>query len=211
MSAESKNATPRSDARRAQILTAASDCFRLYGFHGASIARISEASGMSAGHIYHYFENKEAIIEAIVSQDLEQLMALFDELHSEHDVKHALLECAAQGVEEKLDVRFAGLQIEIMSEAARNPRIAAVVQEADRSSLSRLSNVIRDLRRMAGHEDSEAAIRGMADVMAAMFEGLHFRAISNPRIEKDVLIPIFRRAIYDLLNQPSLGFEHDHR
>ena len=211
MSAESKNATPRSDARRAQILTAASDCFRLYGFHGASIARISEASGMSAGHIYHYFENKEAIIEAIVSQDLEQLMALFDELHSEHDVKHALLECAAQGVEEKLDVRFAGLQIEIMSEAARNPRIAAVVQEADSSSLTRLSNVIRDLRRMAGHEDSEAAIRGMADVMAAMFEGLHFRAISNPQIEKDVLIPIFRRAIYDLLNQPSLGFEHDHR
>ena len=208
MSAEPKNATPRSDARRAQILAAASDCFRLYGFHGASIARISEASDMSAGHIYHYFENKEAIIEAIVSQDLEQLMALFDELlHSDQDVKQALLECAAQGVEEKLDVRFAGLQMEIMSEAARNPRIAAVVQAADLSSLTRLSEVIRDLRRMAGHEDSEAAIRGMADVMAAMFEGLHFRAICNPRIEKDIVIPIFRRAIYDLLNQPSLDIE----
>ncbi|MDD2893680.1 MAG: TetR/AcrR family transcriptional regulator [Halothiobacillaceae bacterium] len=204
MSAESKNATPRSDARRAQILTAASDCFRIYGFHGASIARISEASGMSAGHIYHYFENKEAIIEAIVSQDSEHLMAFFDELHSEQDVLQALLECAAHGVEEKLDVRCAGLQLEIMSEAARNPRIAAVVQEADHGSLSCLVELLGDLRRKAGYEDSEAAIRGMAGMMAIMFEGLYFRAICNPRIEKETIIPMFRRALQDLLNQPSM-------
>lgn len=162
---------------------------------------------MSAGHIYHYFENKEAIIEAIVLQDVEQLMVMFDELRSEQDVERALLECAAEGVEEKLDAQAAGLQLEIMAEAARNPRIAAVVRDADRSSLTRLTEIIRSLRRAAGHEDSEAAIAAMADVLAAMFEGLHFRAISNPHINKDAIIPIFRRAIYDLLNQPSLGIE----
>lgn len=53
----------RLNTRRAQILAAATDCFRELGFHGASIAKISQASGMSPGHIYHYFENKEAIID----------------------------------------------------------------------------------------------------------------------------------------------------
>jgi len=53
--------TPR-DARRAQIRAAAGECFRQHGFHGTSIAQISKRAGMSTGHIYHYFENKEAII-----------------------------------------------------------------------------------------------------------------------------------------------------
>lgn len=204
MNTEFKNMQHRSDTRRAQILAAASDCFRAYGFHGASIARISETSGMSAGHIYHYFENKEAIIEAIVLQDVEQLMVMFDELRTEQDMQHALLECAEQGIAEKLDAQAAGLQIEIMSEAARNPRIAAVVRDADRSSLTRVTDIIRNLRRAAGHTDSDAALTAMADTLAAMFEGLYFRAIINPQISKDAVVPIFRRAIYDLLNQPSL-------
>jgi AcrR family transcriptional regulator len=207
MSAESKNATQRSDARRAQILAAASDCFRAYGFHGASIARISEASGMSAGHIYHYFENKEAIIEAIVEQDIERLLTLNTELRSASDIKGALIERAAEGVEGKLNPHSAGLQMEIMSEAARNPRMAAFVQAADQSCLASLTETIRSLRHMAGHKDSDTAILGMAEVIAAMFEGLQFRVIRNPRIDKDIIIPIFRRAIHDLLNQPSLGIE----
>ena len=165
---------------------------------------------MSAGHIYHYFENKEAIIEAIVLQDVEQLMVMFDELRTEQDIERALLECAAEGIEEKLDARAAGLQLEIMSEAARNPRIAAVVRDADRSSLTRLTDIIRNLRQAAGHTDSDTALTAMADTLAAMFEGLYFRAISNPQINKETVVPIFRRAIYDLLNQPSLGMEQAH-
>ena len=70
----------RAAARRQQILNAAAQCFREHGFHGASIAQISKTAGMSPGHIYHYSENKEAIIAAIVAQDLEGLLTLTAEL-----------------------------------------------------------------------------------------------------------------------------------
>jgi TetR/AcrR family transcriptional repressor of uid operon len=46
----------RAEARRTQILDAAENCVREYGFHRASISKISTASGMGAGHIYHYFQ-----------------------------------------------------------------------------------------------------------------------------------------------------------
>ncbi len=69
---EQKPEGARADVRRHQILSAAARCFRERGFHGASVSQISKAAGMSAGHMYHYFENKEAIIlSEIVDQDLE--------------------------------------------------------------------------------------------------------------------------------------------
>ena len=56
------------------MLDAAAICFRNHGFHGASMAQISKTAGMSPGHIYHYFDNKEAIIAAIVERDMEEMM-----------------------------------------------------------------------------------------------------------------------------------------
>ncbi|MEW6765736.1 MAG: TetR/AcrR family transcriptional regulator [Pseudomonadota bacterium] len=207
---ESRTAQQRSDARRAQILAAATDCFRDHGFHGASIAKISQVSGMSPGHIYHYFENKEAIIEAIVAQDLERLLTLNVELRSASDVKGAFIERTAEGVERKLDPEFAGLQLEIMAEAGRNPRIAEFVQVADRSCFASLCSTIRSLRQAAGHQDSEASITGMAEVLAAMFEGLQIRAIRNPTIDKSLVTAMFRKVIHDLLSHIPDDSQQDH-
>ncbi|MEW5837218.1 MAG: TetR/AcrR family transcriptional regulator [Pseudomonadota bacterium] len=202
MNTEPKNPQQRSDARRAQILNAATDCFRTYGFHGASIARISEASGMSPGHIYHYFENKEAIIEAIVTQDLERLLILNDELRAAYDIKGTFIERAAEGVHDHLDLQSAGLQLEIMAEAARNPRVATFVRAADRSCVASFHATLRSLRRAAGHEDSETNIIGMGEVIAAMFEGLLIRVIRNPDIDKTLVTRMFRKVIHEMLSQP---------
>src|SRR3546814_8434618 len=55
----------RGEQRRRQILMAAADCFERRGFHGSSMAEISKVAGMSVGHIYHNFANKDAIIKAM--------------------------------------------------------------------------------------------------------------------------------------------------
>ena len=46
------------DARRAEILAGARRAFAEYGYEGATVARLEEATGLSRGAIYHYFENK---------------------------------------------------------------------------------------------------------------------------------------------------------
>jgi len=151
----------RAAARRQQILAAAAQCFREHGFHGASIARISKIAGMSAGHIYHYFENKEAIIAAIVAQDLETLLTLTAELRAACNVRDALIERAAEGVLDQLDPDGAALKVEIVAEAARNPHVARIVREADATCRRELMVTIRAIRSAAGRDDTAEATADM--------------------------------------------------
>ena len=54
------------------ILHAAARCFVRDGFHRASISDICAEAGISPGHIYHYFENKEAIVGGIAELGMDQ-------------------------------------------------------------------------------------------------------------------------------------------
>ena len=195
---------PRAEARREQIRAAAADCFRQHGFHGTSIAQISKAAGMSPGHIYHYFENKEAIIADIVAQDLEHVLTLIAELRSARDFQEAMVERAAEAVSEHLDPRTAALRLEIVAEAARNPRIAATVRDADRITREDLAVTIRNIRRPAGRRDSAPAIAGMVELIAAMFEGLQIRAVRHPGIDQVRVVEIYRQVLRDLLTRDEL-------
>ena len=61
-------AAARADLQRARILDAAQRCFVESGFHAATMAKIAETAGMSAGLIYRYFESKNAIVLAIIER-----------------------------------------------------------------------------------------------------------------------------------------------
>jgi AcrR family transcriptional regulator len=45
-------------ARRREILDGARRAFAEHGYEGATVARLEEATGLSRGAIFHYFENK---------------------------------------------------------------------------------------------------------------------------------------------------------
>ncbi len=53
------------ESRRAQILKGARAVFASYGYHGATVARLEAATGLSRGAIFHYFEDKEDLFMAL--------------------------------------------------------------------------------------------------------------------------------------------------
>lgn len=59
-----------------QIMDAAFELFANDGFGQTSISMVAEKAGVSKGLIYHYFDSKEAILEAI----FDQLVAVADEV-----------------------------------------------------------------------------------------------------------------------------------
>jgi AcrR family transcriptional regulator len=56
------------DARRAQILDAASQVFAAKGFHRATIKEIAGAAGVADGTIYNYFANKDDLLMGLLDR-----------------------------------------------------------------------------------------------------------------------------------------------
>lgn len=187
----------RAEIRRQQILDAAASCFVREGFHGASIAKISKTAGMSPGHIYHFFENKEAIIAALVERKLERSLEIVRQFESAEDLYQAMIDRVEIGLDEQTDLDTAALEMEILAEAARNPAVAAIVRAADAAKRERLRRLYVPARRARGLEIGDEA--AATEVIMTLFEGLSARAISHPELDKAAMLPLLRAVLRALL------------
>jgi AcrR family transcriptional regulator len=57
------------DARRHEILAAARGCFARYGYEGATVRRLEDATGLSRGAIFHHFRDKDSLFLAVAEDD----------------------------------------------------------------------------------------------------------------------------------------------
>jgi AcrR family transcriptional regulator len=61
---------PAEHERREQILRAADEHFRHYGYAKTTVADLAKAIGVSAAYVYRFFESKQAIGEAVCAMTL---------------------------------------------------------------------------------------------------------------------------------------------
>ncbi|HEY3608308.1 MAG TPA: helix-turn-helix domain-containing protein [Pseudonocardiaceae bacterium] len=61
------------DARRRQILDGSRSCFARYGYEGATVRRLEEATGLSRGAIFHHFRDKESLFLALAEDDAHRM------------------------------------------------------------------------------------------------------------------------------------------
>lgn len=64
---------------REQIMAAAEEHFRRYGFEKTTVSDLAKAIGFSKAYIYKFFDSKQAIGEAICSQTLRGFVAAVEE------------------------------------------------------------------------------------------------------------------------------------
>jgi TetR/AcrR family transcriptional regulator, transcriptional repressor of aconitase len=138
--------------RRAHIMAAARRCFVRDGFHASSMQDLVGEAGMSSGAVYRYFASKDAVIEAIAAENLDQVVAVLAQAIGEG----ASPQVALAAVLEFVTMRhgedgFAAIAVLVWSEALRNPTLAGHLREAITSALVTLS------------ENSQAAPDGGAD------------------------------------------------
>ncbi len=190
------------EARRQHILDAACARVRRDGFHGASMADIAKAAELSVGQIYRYFDNKEAIIAAIADRDLAEMHEKFAELES-HDesLAEAVVTRCSEGLEQKYDLDRAGLMLEVLAEAARNPRVAAIVQAADAEERV-LGRRILESAGLSDLGERELAARG--EVLSMLFDGMMVRAVNNPDSDKTAISEVLQAILRRLLSPEPL-------
>ena len=165
---------PPFNARARCVLDAARTCFERYGFHAASMARIAEEADISVGHIYRYFANKEAVVAAIVRQDLDEISQDLERLNgSPEELADHILDTFESSRSRAKTI----LRLEVLAEGARNPKVAAMVAQMELGIRERVGAAIAMAREKQGSaplKPAEMALR--VSLIGILIEGLQIRA-----------------------------------
>ncbi|HEY3468835.1 MAG TPA: TetR/AcrR family transcriptional regulator [Amycolatopsis sp.] len=147
MEAQAAATTPRGKRTRDAIVNAAAELMYVDGVAGTSLDKVLAASGAGKSQMYHYFKNKDQLVEAVIDRYLEQILgnqpAIF-ELTSWADFE--------TWTEQLLDVhRKARGPIacplgNLAGEVGDNPKLAPLVDRAYRTWESHLVRGLETLR-----------------------------------------------------------------
>ncbi|WIM98259.1 helix-turn-helix domain-containing protein [Actinoplanes oblitus] len=129
------------DARRHEILTAARGCFARFGYEGATVRRLEEATGMSRGAIFHHFRDKESLFLAVAEDDAATMVATVTR-NGLVQVMRDLLDRA--GTSDGDTAGWLGTQLEVSHRLRTDPAFAkrwaqrsAAIADATRERLQR--------------------------------------------------------------------------
>ncbi len=170
----------RADQRRKQILEAAHACFLARGFHTATMAEIAAAAGLSVGQIYRFYENKEAVIEAITEQQTQEVLDMALDADGPTAARDTIRRLIAKGFDKLREPGCAALMLEVSAEACRNPRVAQMVQKRD----AQIRSVIEELVGKAEPRlRSRTDFAARAEMFCLWFEGAATRSIRHPDLD----------------------------
>jgi AcrR family transcriptional regulator len=120
-------------AKRAEITLAATEVFARKGFQGASVDDIAEATGVSKGTLYGYFENKEEIFYATFEAFQAETVARCEAAIAANDTARGKLTACLMLTVETLEahIELFPLTLELWAAASSGPargRFAAVME-----------------------------------------------------------------------------------
>ncbi|MGN6357335.1 MAG: TetR/AcrR family transcriptional regulator [Novosphingobium sp.] len=188
----------RTEARRDQVLDAAEKCFLAEGFHKASMARIAAKAKMSVGHIYQYFENKEAIIIALCERRFAGFeRRLLQAEQAQQSELSPLIDAWTTHFAWWIEPVRTPLTLEIMSEAGRNHKVAKVVEKIDR----RFRDIMRrSLLPLAG-TIPEHEVEARLEAIVMLSHGMTSRMTADHKVKPEDLIVAFRLSLRMLLSE----------
>jgi len=174
---------PTSERRR-QILDAAERRFAAAGFHRTTMQDVAAEAGMSPGNLYRYFSSKDALVAGICERDRTNLQQEFAALHdSGSDFLTAFRDLGRRHFEDE-QIHKARLCLEIWAEASRNPAIAEVQAEFDRSLTEQFTLAFENAKKDGSvHPGIDA--RAVASVINKLGDGLFVRRATAPDFDAE--------------------------
>jgi len=205
LSAAEDTAAAHAEAQRRKILDAAQRCFISRGFHAGSISEIAAAAEISQGLMYRYFENKRALILALIERQLAHDQASISGMPASTDLVDGLLACYqlwARG--EVLDthanaIASVALYAEINAEAHRDPVVAEVLRRHDKQASAAIHAWLREHDRARGVPVQEDAIERRTLLLRLLAEGLAMRAVRDPDLRLETVRELLSSAIARVL------------
>lgn len=163
--------------RRRQILEGAMACFKMHGFHQASMHQICASAGMSPGAVYRYFRCKDDIIAAIVEAWANSQMTALEEAPGAGALTTRLNRFVSRWLE-RFTEHGQSLAADILAEAAHSPSIARSLARADAHRLKLLATAIRAAQAL-GEVDTSINANDAAQVLFSAIDGMSLRLVTG--------------------------------
>ncbi|SEM22824.1 transcriptional regulator, TetR family [Bradyrhizobium sp. OK095] len=188
------------ELKRGEIIGAALRCFTRDGFRGASTTDICTEAGISPGHLYHYFESKEAIIETMIDMGLARAAGRFEQILAAPDVIEALL---ADIEETSLRFRPAqALNLDGLAEAARNPEFAKMIARHTDAVRRMWGDFLRQAQSQ-GRVDPGLDPDATANILIALIDGSRAMPIRNPKLDIKQSVAHLKKMLVRFLSPPE--------
>lgn len=178
-----KTVTEKQKAKMKHIIDAAIRCFAVKGFYSTSTAEICHEAGMSPGNVFHYFPNKNSIIEAIALEDAQLFDDIFCRYETEEECIQAIIDLMKEIIELYNHPEYARISIEIFAEASRNASIHEIFIENERNNKQRLIAMLKNGIKK-GQIDSTLEPEKIATWLLVIADGSMGRNIIDPEFNE---------------------------
>jgi AcrR family transcriptional regulator len=167
-------------ARRRQILDAAAACFARDGFHRTSMQDIVRESGISAGLVYRYFEGKDDVIAAIVTEwhDQRQVFAT-----GTVDSRVAAYLDYLRSAGDPAAAARLRLGVQIWAEAVRNPRIRELARRNVDDPRTAVAAALTGVPLAAGIDPG-----ALARVLISIYQGLQLQTTWDETLDNEAYV-----------------------
>ncbi|SDW46151.1 transcriptional regulator, TetR family [Amycolatopsis xylanica] len=153
------------DARRRQILDGSRVCFARFGYEGATVRRLEEATGLSRGAIFHHFRDKESLFLALAEDDAVRMA----DVVAEQGLVQVMRDLLAEGSDHPAD--WLGTRLEVSRRLRTDPEFRA--RWAERSQQLTAATRQRLLRqREAGNLRDDVDVAVLTSFLELVLEGL---------------------------------------
>jgi hypothetical protein len=180
------NDTAPAVARRAQVLAAVADVFARTAITPAALAEIASMS-------------KAQIIEEVIARNIGHTFTVLRQVEAAPGpLLESFIDAIPAGVEQNLDPEPGAVQLELMAEATRNPKVAEALRAADALARRRMIELLTGARGTLRHCDADE-LESRIEVLFALFDGIRIRALMNPALKRDALIAAVRPVVRMML------------
>jgi TetR/AcrR family transcriptional regulator, transcriptional repressor of aconitase len=180
------------DARRHEILAAARECFARFGYEGATVRRLEDATGLSRGAIFHHYRDKESLFLAVAEDDAAAMVETVAR-NGLVQVMRDLLDRA--GSSDGDTAGWLGSQLEVSRRLRTDPAFArrwaersAAIATATRERLQR--------QREAGVLRDDVPVEVLTQFLELAYDGmvLHL-AMGRPRADLEKVLDLVEAAV----------------
>ncbi len=173
------------EARRNQILDAATVCFATHGVGETTIAKICEQASLSPGAVYRYFDSKRAILDAVYGRSIRANQALVGQLTAAPDPLFALraMVGAMVGFIDDPDLRIQHhLSIQVHAAGLSDPALAKSYTNLHRTIVHELTPLMTQLVEQ-GRVRSDLDPEYFCWVVVTIYQGLRVQRMLDPDLD----------------------------